>query len=151
KKDGTRCFTIKHPMIKKIVEDFFKFYDKIGFEGKVIPEALVSDVENNQAGLIDRLLIKDWENKICRIQDYKVNIDVEKKGSIVLKNLPEPFINMPTTKLTKMSLQLKVYAEQLEKSGWTVEGFDIFVLTDEWNYYEIDMLKGFNIIEGLKE
>src|SRR5690606_2609616 len=57
KKDGSRCFTIKHPMIKQIVEDFFEFYNKIGFKGKVLPEVLISDVANDQAGLIDRLLI----------------------------------------------------------------------------------------------
>lgn len=147
KKNGARCFTIKQPAIKKIVEDFFALYEKLGFEGEVIPEALVSDVENDQAGLIDRLLIIDREKKICRIQDYKSTHSVEKKGEIKLKNLPEPYINMPTTKLTKMSLQLKVYAEQLEKSGWTVLGFDIFVYDGEWSYYEIDPLAGLKLLD----
>jgi hypothetical protein len=147
KKDGERCFTIKHPVIKRIVEEFFVMYNNIGFEGEVFPEALISSVRHDQCALADRILVIDREEKICRIQDYKVNHSVEKKGSIELKNLPKGFEKLPTTKLTKMSLQLKVIEQMLSLSGWTVLGFDIFVYCDGWEYYEIDPLEGFTMLE----
>jgi hypothetical protein len=147
KKNGERCFTIKHPVIKRIVEEFFVMYNNIGFEGEVYPEALISSVRHDQCALADRILVIDREEKICRIQDYKVNHSVEKKGSIELKNLPKGFEKLPTTKLTKMSLQLKVIEQMLSLSGWTVLGFDIFVYCDGWEYYEIDPLEGFTMLE----
>lgn len=147
KKNGERCFTIKHPVIKRIVEEFFVMYNNIGFEGEVFPEALISSVRHDQCALADRILVIDRAEKICRIQDYKVNHSVEKKGSITLKNLPPNFKSLPTTKLTKMSLQLKVIEQMLSLSGWTVLGFDIFVYNEGWEYYEIDPLEGFTMLE----
>ena len=146
-KDGSRCFNIKHPAIKKIVDEFFEFYDKLGFEGDVIPEALVSDVENGICGLADRILVTNWEKKTCRIQDYKVNHSFDKKGQESFTNLPEG-LKLETTKLSKLSLQLKLHAQMLEKCGWTIEGMDGFVYSDKWEYYEANSLEGFDIIKG---
>lgn len=144
KKNGDRCFTIKHPLIKEIVDDFFYFYEGLGFSGQVIPEALVSDVDSGICGLADRMLVTNLENKTCRLQDYKVNHSFDVKGKQKFKNLPNG-LNLPTTKLSKLALQLKVHAQMLEKSGWTVEGCDGFVFESEWIHYEVDMLKGYTI------
>ena len=146
-KDGSRCFTIKHPTIKRIVEEFFELYDRLGFKGEVIPEALVSDVENGLCGLADRILVTNWEKKTCRIQDYKVNHSFNEKGKETFINLPAG-MKLENTKLSKLSLQLKFHATMLEKQGLTVEGFDGFVYTDNWEYYEANTLDGFNILEG---
>ena len=147
KPDSQRCFTIKHPAIKRIVDDFFEFYNKLGFQGEIIPEALVSDVAKGICGLADRILVTSWEKKTCRIQDYKVNHSFDKKGQVSFTNLPDG-LKLDTTKLSKLSLQLKFHATMLEKSGWTVEGVDGFVYSDKWEYYEANMLEGFDILKG---
>lgn len=146
-KDGSRCFTIKHPTIARIVQEFFDLQERLGFKGEVVPEALVSDVENGICGLADRILVTSWEKKTCRIQDYKVNHSFTKEGEVKFINLPNG-LTLDTTKLSKLSLQLKFHATMLEKQGWTVEGFDGFVYTDKWEYHQADMLEGFNILEG---
>ena len=145
KKNGDRCFNIKHPVIKRIVNEFFDFYDTLGFKGEVIPEALISDAENGHCALADRVLVTSWEKKTCRLQDYKVNHSFTKNGAVNFKGLP---MKLPTTKLSKLALQLKFQAQMLEKSGWTIEGMDGFVFDSEWRYYEVDMLDGFDIING---
>lgn len=149
-KDGTRCFTIKNPAISDIVDGFFELYDKLGFQGEVVPEALVSDVENGICGLADRILVTDWENKRCRIQDYKVNADFDKNGKETIINLPKE-IKLEGNKVSKLSLQLKFHEAMLKKSGWTVEGFDGFAYDGKWNYYEANELAGLNILTGKME
>lgn len=148
-KDGTRCFVIKHPIINSIVQDFFTFYDELGFIGEIIPEALVSDVDNKICGLADRILVTSWENKTCRLQDYKVNHSFDVSGTEKFNHLIPYQLGFTGTKLNKLSLQLKFHKQMLEKSGWTVEGFDGFVFEDKWIHYEADMLNGFDIITGL--
>ncbi|WP_439132383.1 hypothetical protein [Polaribacter sp.] len=146
-KDGSRCFQIKHPMLKRIVKEFYELNDKLGFEGDVIPEALITDVENNHCALGDRVLVTSWENKTCRLQDYKVNIKFTEKGEVKWTDLMP--LNLPTTKLSKLALQLKFQAQMLEKSGWTIEGCDGFVYAERgWEHHEVDMLHHFNIITG---
>ena len=147
KKDGSRCFNIKHPGLRAIVEEFFQLYDSLGFEGVVLPEVLLSDVENGLCGTADRLLILSENDKTCRIQDYKVNHSFNVKGSEKIVGLPEG-MKLENTKLSKLSLQLKFYARMLEKAGWTVEGFDAFVYTDKWEYFEADTLEGFDILNN---
>lgn len=147
KKNGDRCFNVKHPAIKRIIDEFYDLYDSMEFSGYVVAEALISDVENGICGLADRILILNKEDKICRIQDYKVNHSVEKKGSVSFHNLPEGFKKLATTKLSKFSLQLKCYAEMLEKSGWKVLGYDVFVYNEKWKYYCLDQLEGLNILD----
>lgn len=146
-KNGERCFNIKHPIIKKIVQEFYELYDSLGFEGEIIPEALVSDVENGLCGLADRVLILDKENKVCRIQDFKVNHSFTELGQEKFIGIPSE-LHLPPNKLSKLSLQLKFHARMLEKSGWTIDGFDAFVYEDEWKHYEADMLYGFDILTG---
>jgi len=146
-KDGSRCFNIKHPGLKNIVQEFFDLYDSLGFKGDVLPEVVLTDIENGFCGTADRLLVTSWERKTCRLQDYKVNHSFNVKGSEQLTNLPEG-MKLPNTKLSKLSLQLKFYAAMLEKQGWTVEAFDAFVYSDKWEYFEADMLDGFDIITG---
>lgn len=125
----------KHPILRKIVLDFIKINDTVG---RVVAEALITDIENGFCGHADRVLITDEKKKVCRIQDYKINIgseDVRRE----LKAM-EPFNELPANKITKYQLQLSVYANMLQKSGWTVEGLDVFVYEDEWKHYKLDVL-----------
>ena len=146
-KDGTRCFNIKHPVLKNIVEEFYILNDELGFVGDVIPEALVSDAKNGHCALADRVLVTSWEDKRCRLQDYKVNIKFKEKGECKWNDAMP--LNLPTTKLSKLAMQLKFQAQMLNKSGWTIEGCDGFVYAENgWEHHEVDMLEGFDIITG---
>lgn len=148
-KDNSRCFKIKHPVIRRIVDEFFELQEELGYDKyDVIPEALVSDVENGLCGLADRILVTSWEEKTCRIQDYKVNHSFNVDGEVKFnENLPKE-LELTKTKLSKLSLQLKFHKQMLEKSGWTVVGFDGFIYEDKWIHYEPKMLDGFNILTG---
>lgn len=126
----------KHPILKSAIEGFIKINKT---KGKVIPEALITDVNNGFCGHADRILIVDEKKKVCRIQDYKINIGAEEVSSSL--KVGGEFKDLPATKLSKYQLQLSFYANMLQKSGWTVEGLDIFVLEDEWKYYKLDVLK----------
>ena len=146
-KDGVRCFNIKHPVIKNIVEDFYILNDKLGFIGDIVPEALITDVENNHCALADRVLVTSWSKKHCRLQDYKVNIKFTEKGECKWTDLMP--LDLPTTKLSKLALQLKFQSQMLEKNGWTIQGCDGFVFAENgWEHHEVDMLAGFDIIKG---
>lgn len=137
KKDmGNNYAMPKHPILKSIVEQFIAVDNA---EGDVIPEALLSNTELGYCGHADRIVVKDWDKKICRIGDYKVNIGSEEVSSNA-KALP-PFNNLPANKITKYQLQMSFYANLLEKSGWTVEGLDVFILEDGWRHYELSVLK----------
>ena len=87
--------------------------------------------------LIEFLL--DKKKKICRIQDYKINVNSEE-----IKSSDAPlgeFSKLPANKLTKYQLQMSFYANMLEKSGWKVEGLDVFVYEDNWIHHELEVLK----------
>lgn len=127
----------KHPVLRQIVEGFIALPQK---EGKVVTEALISNVKKGICGHADRILILDEEKKICRVQDYKVNINSEKKDSKKYKVLA-PFDDLPATKLSKYQLQMSVYANMLQASGWSVEGLDVFVYEDTWKHFELPVLK----------
>lgn len=146
-KDGTRCFRIKNPAISKIVNEFYDLNESLGFKGQIFPEALISDVKNGNCALADRIIVRDVQNKVCRLQDYKVNYDFDVVGQVKFKNLPKG-VKLSGTKLSKLALQLKQQRTMLEKSGWTVEGVDAFVYDGRWNYYEVNTLEGFNIETG---
>lgn len=126
----------KHPILKAIVEGFLAI-DKS--KGKIVPEVLISDVKNGICGHADRILIIDEKKKICRIQDYKVNINSEEidKSCKVLT----PFDKLPANKLSKYQLQMSVYANMLQASGWSVEGLDVFVYEDTWKHFELPVLQ----------
>lgn len=148
KKGGERCFVIKHPIIRQIVDDFYTLYDTLKLDkGEVLSEVLVTDVDAGLSGLIDRLVITDNEKKTCRLQDFKVNHSFLTLGQETFVNLPEG-LELPGNKLSKLSLQLKYYASLLEKKGWTVQGFDAFVYEGGWRYYPADTLDGFDILNN---
>jgi len=147
KKNGERCFNIKHPIIKAIVKDFFIYAKTLGLRGKSFPEALVSDVENDVCALVDNLIVTDQVRKECVLVDYKVNVNFSQNGTTYFKNLPQE-ITLPTSKLSKLALQLRIQEQMLEKSGWTVIRKIGIVLQDEWKHYEVKDLKGFDMLNG---
>ncbi len=127
----------KHPILRSIVQGFL---DIPVIPGEIVTEVLVSDVASGICGHADRILIINKEKKICRIQDYKVNIESEKVDSKKYKVLP-PFNELPSTKISKYQLQLSIYANMLQKSGWQVEGLDVFVYEETWKHFELPVLK----------
>jgi len=122
-----------HPILRKIVQDFYKLELQ---EGKVIPEAILTNVELGLCGTADRLLITG--NKKCRVQDFKVNIDADLVSSNN-KYLGQ-MATLPANKLSKYQLQMSFYARLLQLSGWTVEGLDAFVYENEWKYYDLEII-----------
>lgn len=125
----------KHPLLRSIIEGFQKIATD---EGTVVPEALITSVADKVCGQADRILILSEKEKVCRVQDYKINIDSEKEDK-TLKPF-KPFDTLPATKLTKYQIQMSIYANMLQKSGWRVEGLDAFVYEDEWKHYKLDVL-----------
>ena len=126
----------KHPILRQIVQDFIKINP---VKGQVMTEVLITDVKNGLAGRADRIVIIDKEKKICRIGDYKVNVESGKSD----KNLKpaEPFHDLPPTKVTKYQIQMSLYANMLQRSGWTVTGLDVYILEDSWVHYEMAVLQ----------
>jgi len=126
----------KHPILGGIIDGFERVSS--GDTGKVYSEVLVTSVRTSRCGQIDRLLVIDEKKKICRVQDYKVNVGAEELSA---KNkLKEPYKDMPANKLSKYTLQLNFYAQILEESGWTVGGIDVYVLEDEWKKFELNRI-----------
>jgi len=102
-----------HPVIKHAVDSFLEAHK----DERVISEALIVDHQAKRAGQIDRLLIV--KRKVCRIQDFKTNADIEKE-------LPHYW------------KQLEFYGSIMVAAGWEVEGYDIFHYTGEWKEYSRD-------------
>lgn len=125
----------KHPILKSIVKGFNEVNT---FTGTIYPEVLITDVERGYCGHADIVLVIDEKKKICRIQDYKVNINSE-EVSKSMKALP-PFDTLPANKITKYQIQMSFYANMLQKSGWTVEGLDVFIYEDKWKVYSLEVL-----------
>jgi len=123
----------KNEILKPIVQKFFAGRDK----EKARYELFVADKEHKLCGFIDRLLIVDEKNKICRVQDYKTNPDIEKKETI-----KAPFKGkIADTTLGAYWLQLSFYAYILKGMGWTVEGLDIYNWSGgEWKYYSSEVI-----------
>ena len=126
----------KHPLLRKIVKEFIEINT---IEGEVKSEVLLTDVKNGLAGRADRIVIQDLEKKICRIGDYKVNVDSDVKKSN-LKPFP-PFDSLPNNKITKYQIQMSIYANMLQKCGWTVTGLDVYIYEDGWRYYNLPVLE----------
>lgn len=129
----------KHPILRHIVEEFLKLPMK---QGTVFTEVLVSSMELGMCGQADRILVIDKDKKICRVQDYKVNIESEKIDKSL--KAKEPFNSLPANKLTKYQIQMSIYANFLQRSGWSVEGLDVFVYEDNWKHFELPVLQVFN-------
>lgn len=130
----------KHPILRNIIKEFI---EKNGEnKGKIVAEVLISDVKNGICGTADRIIVMDEAKKICRVADYKVNVNSEEvdKNSKVLA----PFNDLPSTKLSKYQLQMSVYANMLQNTGWTVEGLDVWVYEDSWKKFELPVIKVIN-------
>lgn len=127
----------KHPILRKAVEEFYTLVKDDG--AKVLTQVMLTDVKKGFCGQADRIRIIDEEKKICRVQDYKVNIEAEKidKNSKALA----PFNELPANKISKYQLQLSFYANMLQASGWKVEGLDVFVYEDTWKHFELPVLQ----------
>jgi len=125
----------KHPILKQIILDFIEVNP---IKGEVVTEALITWIDGGMCGQADRIVILDKEKKICRVGDYKINIEAEKKD----KNLKAlaPYDTLPSNKLSKYQLQMSLYANMLQKSGWIVEGLDVYVLENGWKYYALPVL-----------
>lgn len=128
----------KHPVLRQIVQDFVSINT---IQGDVLTEVLLTDVGLGLAGRADRVVILDKEKKICRIGDYKINIDAELKEA---KYKAKGFETLPNNKVSKYQLQMSIYANMLEKQGWTVTGLDIYIYEDEWKYFGLEVLKVIN-------
>jgi hypothetical protein len=129
-KDGANSALHDQPIIQKVVEEFYS--DRKNETAYYEP--FVVDVDGKLCGQIDRLLITG--EKLCRVQDFKTNADINKVNSPT--TLKKPFGNMKNTNRNLYWLQLSFYAHILKKAGWTVEGLDIFHYTDKWETYSAD-------------
>lgn len=126
-----------HPFLQKLILDLESLMTE---EGVCLQEILVSNVDKGYCGLVDRLLILDEKKKVCRVTDYKIAYDTEKKGEKMLS----PFDTLPPTKLSKYQVQLSFYANMLQMSGWTVTGLDIYAYDGEWKKYPLEVLQVIN-------
>ena len=124
----------KHPILKSIIKGFVEINP---IKGDVHTEQLVTSVKHKVCGLADRIVILDLDKKIARIGDYKINVGSE---DIKEKVLP-PFSHLPANKISKYQIQLSVYANMLQMSGWNVTGLDVYVYEGEWKYFELDVLQ----------
>lgn len=123
----------KNELLRPVVEKFFNGREKENARY----ELFVADEKNHLCGFIDRFLIVDEKKKICRIQDYKTNPDIQKAETI-----KAPFKGVvANTTLGAYWLQLSFYAYILTGMGWTVEGLDIYNYEGgEWKYYASDVV-----------
>lgn len=126
----------KHPVLRSVIEGFIAINKT---EGEVIPEAMITDVQRGYCGTADRILVLDWEKKICKVQDYKVNVNSEEVDSNLKAS--SPFDTLPANKITKYQLQMSFYANMLQASGWVVDGLDVFVYEDEWKMFSLEVLQ----------
>lgn len=125
-----------HPALRNIIKEFIAINP---VHGEVVTEALITWIDGGLCGRADRIVILDKDKKVCRVGDYKINVDSEKKD----KNykVSAPFDTLPNTKITKYQIQMSIYANMLEKSGWTVEGLDLYVYDSEWKYTPLPVLQ----------
>lgn len=106
---GTYGVTHKHPFLKSVVEGFY-----VAHKGEqAVYEAVIANHELLHCGTVDRLLIVDEKKKICRVQDFKTDADLDKKLPLYKK-------------------QLKFYAEIMEAAGWKVEALELFHWAGQW-------------------
>ena len=127
----------KHPLLRNIIKGFIEI-DKV--EGQVFSEVLVTDIENGVCGTADRIkVVGDIKDKTCWIEDYKINIESEKIDKS-MKCL-EPWADLPSNKLSKYNLQMGIYANMLQKSGWKVLGLRVFVFEETWKSFELPVLQ----------
>ncbi len=126
----------KHPILRSIIEGFIAI-DKT--KGSIVAEALITNVKKGFCGHADRIEIIDLDKKICRIGDYKINVDSEEIDRYN-KVLP-PLEKLPANKLSKYQIQMSIYANMLQASGWTVEGLDVYIYEDKWKHFEFPVIQ----------
>lgn len=124
-------------ILKDIVDGFIKMIEQKDFGGDSVQEPLVSFEEYRMGGFIDRLLIVDKDKKICRVQDYKINVEIDTVDS--KHKLLKDFKDKPKTKMAGHTIQLNYYAYCLHRAGWTVEGLDLLVLDEGWKHFEVEL------------
>lgn len=129
KKPAVNSALHDHPILEKAVTEFFKGREK---EAALYEEPVI-DEEGLRCGRLDRVLIVNTKKKICRVQDFKSNADINKPNQP--KWLLRPFGDMENTPLNGYWLQLSFYSDILKKAGWTVEGMDIFAWNGTWTTY----------------
>lgn len=129
KKPSVNTALHDHPLIRKIVEEFYASRDK----EKALYEEFVVDLERGLCGQLDRVLIVDKKKKVCRVQDFKFNADINKKG--FNSKLLAPFDKIADTPLNQYWIQLSFYADILKAKGWKVEAMDIFAYDTKWTTY----------------
>jgi hypothetical protein len=127
----------KNPIIGQAVAQFFS--QPAHANEEAFYEAFVVSNDAMLCGSIDRLKIINLTNKVCRVQDWKTNTDIQKKGSP--KFLKAPFNSTLNIKINEYWLQLSFYAHILKLAGWTVEGLDIFHYNGQtWDEYSHDVI-----------
>jgi hypothetical protein len=126
----------KHPILRSIIEGFIAIDQSVG---EIIPEALITNVEKGFCGQSDRVVVLDKKNKVCDIEDYKININSEEISKD--KKALAPFNELPANKLTEYQIQMSVYANMMQDSGWTVNKLVVYVYENEWKRYELPVLK----------
>lgn len=140
-----------NPILRPAVTAFYRTRK----DETAVYEAFIVNGDAMLCGHIDRLLITG--EKRCRVQDFKTNGSIDKKGSP--KFLSAPFGDIENTTLNKYWLQLSFYAHILTLAGWTVEGLDIFhyTLNDdgdmEWQTHShavID-ITGADVLQQIKQ
>jgi hypothetical protein len=101
-----------HPVIKKAVEGFIDAH-----KGEVcVSEALIVDHASKCAGQVDRLVILDEKQKLCRIEDFKTNADIAKDLAVYWK-------------------QLEFYGRIMTANGWAVEPPVIHHYDGSWHTF----------------
>lgn len=126
----------KHPILRKIIEGFIKIEQTTG---EIIPEALITLVEKEICGHADRVVITDKKKKHCDIEDFKVNINSEEISKEFKAG--EPFNGLPANKLTKYQIQMSIYANMLQASGYTVDKLVVYIYEDIWRRFELPVLQ----------
>lgn len=136
--------------INQMESEFQELDKSLGFHTiETLPEVYVTALDMIMGGEIDRLLIKDLDKKICRVQDYKVQGDLDEVDPNT--KMINELAKKKATKLDVIVIQLSYYAYCLWRAGWTVEGGDVFGRDGEWEHYEIELIPMEEMDELLKK
>ena len=122
------------PFLNEITRDFFTDARR---EEEALYESFVINEEHGTCGLVDRVVVLSWDERVCVVEDVKTNADLHKGSGKLLG----PFSKLPNTPWGSYTIQLNAYAEMLEAAGWTVEGLTIHHLKDGWKELPVDRVK----------
>jgi len=129
------------PHLNQITREFFTDERR---EEEALYEQFVISEEHGTCGLVDRVVVLSWDERVCVVEDVKTNADLHKGSGKLLG----PFSKLPNTPWGSYTIQLNAYAEMLEAAGWTVEGLTIHHLKDGWKELQVDRVK---VLENLQE